>query len=172
MRSAAVSPCPVMPAPSIRKCLPLVGDRQPLAALGPPALENDAAVLGRHANPEPVRLLAATLVGLECAFPLHALLPSSDCVRAKTCAAELSILVVALAECQRTKRAGMPSVLQSRVRNGPDGTSPEPPSVSPPRFPQLWKSLWKSRASPGGPSGDRRFQACFHVAKRSTWPFF
>ena len=56
-------------APGVR--LSLVGDRQPLATLGAPALQDDATVLRRHADPEAVRLLSPALVRLICALALH-----------------------------------------------------------------------------------------------------
>src|SRR5688572_11122872 len=58
----------------------LVGDRQTLASLGSTALEYDPPVLGCHADPEAVGLLAAPGIRLKCALSLHARLYESVAV--------------------------------------------------------------------------------------------
>jgi hypothetical protein len=53
--------------------LTLVGYRQPFAAFCSPSLEDDATVLGRHANEKAVGLLSPAGVGLICTLALHVL---------------------------------------------------------------------------------------------------
>src|SRR5687767_14043960 len=52
--------------------LSFVGNGQPLATLGPASFEDNSTVLGRHPDPEAVRLLAAPGVGLVGALAFHA----------------------------------------------------------------------------------------------------
>jgi hypothetical protein len=58
--------------------LPLVGDRETLSPFGAASLQDDSAVLRRHANPKSVRLLSAAGIGLICALSLHRRTLSSD----------------------------------------------------------------------------------------------
>jgi hypothetical protein len=52
-------------------------DGQPLAPLGPAALQYQAAVLGAHTDEKPVRRLAVAVIGLKCTLPLHSVLRTS-----------------------------------------------------------------------------------------------
>jgi hypothetical protein len=52
--------------------LTLVSDGQPPPALRPATLEDNPTVLGRHPNPETVRFLTPTVVGLVGALAFHA----------------------------------------------------------------------------------------------------
>jgi hypothetical protein len=54
--------------------LPFVGDSQPLPALCAAACKHDPAILGRHSDPEAVRLGAAAFIRLVSALALHDLL--------------------------------------------------------------------------------------------------
>ena len=49
----------------------LVGNREPLSPLGPPPLEHNPAVLGRHPNAKSVRFLSAPDIRLVSALSLH-----------------------------------------------------------------------------------------------------
>ena len=134
--------------------LAFVGHRQPLAALRPATLEHDAAVFGRHADPEPMRLLSTPGVGLVSTLPLHAVLyeKSGRSVPGRTSNTSGRI------EARQIERPHLssdhPSVLTNwdfgiAVCYSPQFASRRLPrlpgrcSVLSPRFPQLWKKLWK-----------------------------
>lgn len=183
---------------SVRVDSALVGDGETLAAFCSTPLQDDAAVLRRHANSETVSLLSPTGVRLISSLALHVVSSfnrdpagaraSAHDVRditahlAARSVGETSILAVAKRQCQRTwnppsrsgdldidKKVGAvtprspqfwpPSVLHSRVADGPGRIHDRHPlRYVPPRFPQLWKSLWKS------PMGPCSFE--------ETWPRF
>lgn len=76
-------------------------DRQPFPALRPPALQDQAAVLGAHPDEEAVRPLAVTRVRLKCALSLHGS-PSRE--------TELSILANRFVGCQLRRPPGCATV--------------------------------------------------------------
>jgi len=100
--------------------LAFVGHRQPLTALGAPALQHDSAVLGRHADTESVSLLAAPcvrLVGTSAlchAVPLRKLRPGGCLAHRhdlpRRYPDELSILAVGRWWCQKHRAAAWPVV--------------------------------------------------------------
>jgi hypothetical protein len=126
--------------------LSLVRDGQTFPALRAATLQHDAAVLCCHPHAEAVSLAAATSVGLKraltlshCACVLHELGVESSSRETPNTSRRLSIV---------SKRKPIVSgVLQfAGVSQGvPSCAVTAVHSVSPPRFPHLWKTLWKSR---------------------------
>ena len=153
MRFAAVRPRPSTAAEGAS--LPFVGDSQALPPFGPTSLQDNPAIFRRHAYPKAMRFLAAAGVGLVGALPLHRVLVSvfRRIPPAKAGASRVWRTV-------NTSRRGKGVSTQDR-RCDVVLQSPFPictlqssfcfnPSVCSPRFPQLWKTLWKTpkRAEP------------------------
>ena len=153
MRFAAVRPRPSTAAEAAS--LPFVGDSQALPPSGPASFEDNPAIFRRHTYPKAMRFLAAAGVGLVGALPLHRVLVSvfRRIPPAKAGASRVWRTV-------NTSRRGKGVSTQDR-RCDVVLQSPFPictlqssfcfnPSVCSPRFPQLWKTLWKTpkRAEP------------------------
>jgi hypothetical protein len=68
---AAAHPLTRCQPTALRHGLPLVGNRQTLPPLRTTALQDDASVLRRHTNSEPMRLLPAAPIRLVRSFSLH-----------------------------------------------------------------------------------------------------
>ena len=127
--------------------LSLVRDSQTFSALRATSLQHDAAVLCCHSHAEAVSLAAATRVGLKRALPLC----HCDSVLHTNWASnrrpvKLPILAVAYRMCQNRKpiSGGVLQFAGVRGRRSVCAVTAVH-SVSPPRFPHLWKTLWKSR---------------------------
>jgi hypothetical protein len=108
-------------------------DRQPLPPLGPAPLQHEAAVLGAHADEEPMRRLAMARIGLKCALPLHSVL--RKCKRTFNGSEGIRRLSNGMGLCY--------SLRPSRHIRGSCS------SVSQQSFPHLWKKLWKIPENPG-----------------------
>ena len=126
--------------------LSLVRDGQTLPALRATSLQHDAAILCRHPHTEAVSLAAATRVGLKRALPLC----HCDCVlheleRPSLRPVKLPILAVGCRHCQKRNRSIMVCYSSRAFPSGvPCSPASAVHSVSPPRFPHLWKTLWKN----------------------------
>ena len=148
MRSTTASPCP----PILPAALSFVGDRQTFPPLGAAALENDATILGRHADTKTVRLGAAAFIRLESALALHDLL---ICVS--------GTFNTSRAVSKVSTRGSIQETCYSRGSCVPGAFAPalRLHSVCSPRFPQLWKTLWKSGAPADSACPSTRIVACF-----------
>ena len=122
-----------------------VGDGEPFSTLRPAAFQHDAAVLRRHAYEKAVGLAAAPSVGLKRPFTLC----HGDCVLhelSETPRVKLPILAVAQSMCQKNGvRIAVCYSARASFLACPCRVVTALRSVSPPRFPHLWKTLWKSR---------------------------
>jgi hypothetical protein len=136
--------------------LPFVRDGQLLSSLGAAPLQNDSAVLCCHAHTKPMRLGATPGVRLERALTLFRPGHTVPDLRPGVSSGRIllwspPVVTGGTVNTSRGSRmvstnttAGFWNVLESPVPVARAPAQSAAHSVSSPRFPQLWKTLWKT----------------------------
>ena len=132
----------------------LVGHRETLAALCAAPLQHDPAVFRGHPHTKTVSFLPSSYVGLKCTLSLHAVFASWTPASSKSLEpvpksplpSEETPIVVAAKRAVKGSAARRTALCYSRGRSSQEVVwkVAKEASVSPPRFPQMWKTLWKT----------------------------